>query len=144
MYRQAIVWRIKGHGENHAPRQHGNERPNQDKGPIEQEGQQREANRQLDDLVPRFVLPKYPQRHGANPIRLIGTPKRRRFHPSQSLPSRPEAIAACASLRLIWIKHQRRSIILSDQRPAEHLAREEIGSHFSCRNALIIRLSSTS
>jgi hypothetical protein len=70
-----------------------------------------------------------------NPVRLIGTRKRRRSRPSQSLPSRPEAIAARASLRLIWIKHQRRSIILSHPRPAEHLAREEIGNHFSCRNA---------
>jgi hypothetical protein len=42
----------------------------------------------------------------ANPVRLIVTRKRRRSRPGQSLPSRHEAIAACAGLRLIWIKPQ--------------------------------------
>jgi hypothetical protein len=55
---EPIVRRVQGDGQDHAPREHWNERPNQDERPIEQEGQQGEPDRQLYDLITRSGLPK--------------------------------------------------------------------------------------
>ena len=60
MYRQPMVRRIEGDGQDHAPDQHRNERPNKNERPIEQEGQQprRTASWMISspDLVCRDAL----------------------------------------------------------------------------------------
>ena len=55
---EPIVRRVQGDGQDHAPREHWNERLNQDERPIEQESQQGEPDRQLYDLITRSGLPK--------------------------------------------------------------------------------------
>src|SRR5690349_19485113 len=56
MRRQPIVGRIKRNSQHHAPDQDGDERVQQDEGPVDQKRKQREANGDLDHLFASPVL----------------------------------------------------------------------------------------
>ena len=63
MHRQPVVRRVQGHRQNHAPYKHRDEWTNKDERPVNEEGQQTEAERQLNDFCSGCRLSKYPLGH---------------------------------------------------------------------------------